>query len=475
MKQAKERLHKVVVIGATPAGIAATNKLGELGVPVTLVDTAFDMDRKLASDDLRLKSGVSFNHAHRPGLIRIFRNPSIKCILPAQVTSIKHSHQGFRVGITKEQTFVDPEKCILCGRCVEMCPVQGCGADNAMTINSRRSLPGRAVIDKRRVPLCRENCPLGVNVQGYVALVRAGRFEEALALIREKNVLPGICGRICTHPCETACRRGDHDESVAIRDIKRFLADYESNGKVREIARPQRSEKIAVVGSGPAGLAAAAEMARFGCAVTIFEKEKQAGGLLRYGIGPHRLPRNILDRELAYVGSLGVEILTGKEIDLAADLTELTKKFNAVIVTAGSWADRKLGVPGEDLEGVSGCIDFLTRLYRGEVTSLKEQVAVIGDGNAAYDLARALTRIGADVSIVSWFGKEKIPADPEEVAAAAEEGIRVIDNTQVVGFEGKNNRFSSLKCRPTQPGALDANGIAWPVVVPDSKAFFSGI
>ncbi len=229
MKRAKERLHKVVVIGATPAGIAATNKLGELGIPVTLVDTETDMDRKLSEDALRLKSGVAFNHAHRPGLIRILRNPSIKCILPAHISSIKHSHQGFRVGITRDQTFVDPEKCILCGRCIEVCPVQDCSADNAITINSRQSLPGRAVIDKRRVPLCRESCPLGVNVQGYVALVKEGRFEEALGLIREKNILPGICGRICTHPCESVCRRSEHDGAVAIRDIKRFLADYETD------------------------------------------------------------------------------------------------------------------------------------------------------------------------------------------------------------------------------------------------------
>jgi NADPH-dependent glutamate synthase beta subunit-like oxidoreductase/NAD-dependent dihydropyrimidine dehydrogenase PreA subunit len=471
MKRAKERLHKVVVIGATPAGIAATNKLGELGIPVTLVDTQADMDRKLSEDALRLKSGVAFNHAHRPGLIRILRNPSIKCILPAHISSIKHSHQGFRVGITREQTFVDPEKCILCGRCIEVCPVQDCSADNAISMNSRQSLPGRAVIDKRRVPLCRENCPLGVNVQGYVALVKEGRFEEALALIREKNILPGICGRICVHPCESVCRRSDHDGAVAIRDIKRFLADYESDSKVDHTPKHQRSEKIAIVGSGPAGLAAAAEMARQGCCVTIYEKEEQAGGLLRYGIGPHRLPRNILDKELSYVQSLGVEIITNHAIDFNGGLTELTRKFDAVILTAGSWADRKLGVDGEDLEGVFGCIDFLAQLYRGDITSLKEKVAVIGDGNAAYDLARALSRIGADVSIVSWFDKEKIPADPEEIAAAAEEGIPVIDNTQVVGFEGSNGRFERLKCRPTKAGKPDANGIEWPVLIKDSDAF----
>ncbi|MDA8402986.1 MAG: 4Fe-4S binding protein, partial [Desulfobacteraceae bacterium] len=204
MKQPKERLHRVVVVGATPAGIAAANKLGELGIPMALIDSSADLDVKLSENSLRLKSGVGFQHAHRPGLIRILRNPGIKCILPAKVTSVKHSHQGFRIAIKQMQTFVDPGQCVLCGRCVTACPVQDCGTETAVRMGSRQSLPGRAVIDKRRMPLCRENCPLGVNVQGYMALVKDRKFEQALALIRERNVLPGICGRICIHPCEAA-------------------------------------------------------------------------------------------------------------------------------------------------------------------------------------------------------------------------------------------------------------------------------
>ncbi|RJP84578.1 MAG: 4Fe-4S dicluster domain-containing protein [Desulfobacteraceae bacterium] len=470
MKQPKERLHRVVVVGATPSGIAAANKLGELGIPVTLIDGSADLDRKLSDDSLRLKSGVGFQHAHRPGLIRILRNPGIKCILPARVTSVKHSHQGFRVGVKQMQTFVDPDQCILCGRCVTICPVQDCGAENAVRINSRQSLPGRAVIDKRRLPLCRESCPLGVNVQGYMALVRERKFEQALDLIRERNVLPGICGRICTHPCEAVCRRGEKDGAVAIRDIKRFLADAASEGKTLHPPAPKRPEKIAVIGSGPAGLAAAAELARQGCGVTVFEKEKEAGGLLRYGIGPHRLPRNILDRELNYIRALGVETVTSHPVQLK-DLADLSRKFDGVILAAGSWADRRLGMPGEDLDGVFGCIDFLSRFYRGETTALKDRVAVIGDGNAAYDLARVLRRTGADVTIVSWFAKDQIPADPEEISGAADEGIRLMDQTRVVAFEGEKGRFRRLVCRPTQPGPPDASGICWPVSVPGSDSF----
>jgi len=166
MKRPKDRLHRVLVIGATPAGIAATNKLGELGIPVTLVDSDPDLDKKLSRDEWRFMSGVALNHAYRPGLIRILRNPDIKCILPAEITSLKHSPQGFRVGMKQAGTFVDAQKCILCGRCVDVCPVSTFNGEKAIRVNSRQSLPGRPVIDKRQQPPCQEKCPLGVNVQG---------------------------------------------------------------------------------------------------------------------------------------------------------------------------------------------------------------------------------------------------------------------------------------------------------------------
>ncbi|MBW1899526.1 MAG: FAD-dependent oxidoreductase, partial [Deltaproteobacteria bacterium] len=373
MKRPKDRLHRVIVIGATPAGITATNKLGELGIPVTLVDSDSNIDRKLSREEWKLKTGMQLNHAHRPGLIRIFRNPGIKCILPAKVNSVKHNPQGFRVSLTQKQTFVDPERCTLCGRCLEACPVLIGENEKAVTIDSRLSLPGRAVIDKRRIPRCRENCPLGVNAQGYIALAKEGKYVEALELIREKNVLPAICGRICTHPCEENCRRGELDDSVSIRNIKRFLVDYEmensENNSVKKssgTAEP-RDEKFAVIGSGPSGLAAAAELAGYGCRVTVFEKEEEPGGMLRYGIGPYRLPRNILDLEIDYIRELGVTFQTSSPVDPDKDLDRLKNEFNAVIFCTGTWNDRSLGVPGEELEGVEGCLSFLTRFYRGSV------------------------------------------------------------------------------------------------------------
>jgi NADPH-dependent glutamate synthase beta subunit-like oxidoreductase/Pyruvate/2-oxoacid:ferredoxin oxidoreductase delta subunit len=471
MKSPKNRLHRVVVLGATPAGVAAANKLGELGIPVTLVDKEADLNTKLADDTYRLQSGVPFNFAHRPGLIRLLRNPGVRWLMPATVTSAKHNQQGFAVKVAPQQTFVDPERCTLCGQCTAICPVADDNGVKPIVFDSRAALPGRAVIDKRQEPLCQANCPLGVNVQGYIALVKAGRYVEALGLIRKDNVLPGICGRVCHHPCEAACRRADVDAPLAIRDIKRFVADFGSRQHQTDppSVGPTRTEKIAVVGSGPAGLAAAADLARQGFNVTIFEKEAQAGGLLRYGIGPHRLPRNILDSELAAIEAMGVTIRTSHAVDMTAGLEDLKKEFASIILTVGSWADRKLGVPGEELAGVEGCLVFLKKFYIGRITSLKEDVAVIGDGNAAFDLARVLHRIGAKVTLVSWFPHNMIPADEEEVTAAQAEGIQIIDGRQVTAFNGVSGKLKSLTLMPTHPGDPDANGIAWPVIEDDGQ------
>lgn len=475
MKTPKDRLQRVLVIGATPAGLAAANKLGEMGVPVTLVDRDADLDAKLNREEWCFASGVSANYALRPGLIRLLRNPRIKSVLPGEITSLKHTPQGFSAHIKTTPVFVDPDRCTLCGRCADICPSRGPDGSKPIHFGGRQSLPGRPTIDKRRKPLCQEACPLGVNAQGYMALARAGRFAEALELVRQDNVLPGICGRVCTHPCEAACRRAELDEPVAIRDIKRFLADTERDQPIKSPStslEARRREAVAIVGSGPAGLAAAAELARLGYSVTVFEREKEPGGLLRYGIGPYRLPRDILDREIRAIQEMGVRFQTGTAVDLADGGEELKKRgFAAVLVAAGCWTDRRLGVPGEDLEGVEGCIEFLSHLYRDGLTQLHERVAVVGDGNAAFDLARALVRLGAQVTLLSWFPEAMIPGDSAEVTAAREEGVTITASTQVTAFLGESGRMKRLRCIATQPGKPDANGIPWPVPVSGAPAF----
>ncbi len=468
----KDRLHRVLVIGATPAGLAATNKLGEMGIPVTLVDPDPDLDKKLSREEWRLASGLPLSYALRPGLLRILRNPRIRSVIPGKITALRHTRQGFSARLKTIQTFVDPDRCTLCGRCAEICPVSSPSGLKPVQYSGRQSLPGRPVIDKRRQPLCQANCPLGVNAQAYIAFARVGKFAEALDLIRRDNILPGICGRVCTHPCELACRRGELDDPVAIRDIKRYVADYDlthPHGPLPSVS--PRPERIAIIGSGPSGLAAAADLARLGYPVTVYEKEEMPGGLLRYGVGPYRLPRNILDHEIDCIKKLGVRFRTSTPVDLSSGLLDVKAEFSAVILATGAWRDRKLKVPGEDLDGVKGCVEFLGKVYRGEIKEFKEKVAVVGDGNAAFDLARALVRLGAQVTIVSWVPGDLIPADRDEIAAAREEGISIIDRTQVIAFAGRDGKLNGLRCALTRPGEPDGKGISWPIIVPGNEPF----
>ncbi|MBI5845485.1 MAG: FAD-dependent oxidoreductase [Deltaproteobacteria bacterium] len=471
MKRTKDRLHRVMVIGATPAGIAAVNKLGELGVPVTLVDPDPDLNEKLAREEWRLPSGVALNYAHRSGLLRILRNPSIRLIAPAEVLSVKNTAEGFSARIRSRSVYVDETRCTLCGACAKVCPISMPDGSKPLAYAGRMSLPGRARIEKRNEPPCKQGCPLGVNAQAYLALAKAGRHAEALSVVRRDNVLPGICGRVCSHPCEKDCRRAEIDAPLTIRAIKRFLADWEISHPQDDPCafEPFRGQKVAVIGSGPAGLAAAADLAGLGYEVTILEREKEAGGLLRYAIGPYRLPREILDREITRIEAMGVKIETGRGLDFKKDLTALAKKYDAVLLAVGSWTDRKLGMPGEDLKGVEGAVFFLSKVHRKEISSLPGKTAIIGDGNSAFDVARTVKRLGGDPTIISWFPADMIPADEDEIRAAAEEGIPIIFKTRVVEFEGRGGKLAGLVCRATRPGKPDANGIAWPVTVPDSK------
>ena len=392
------------------------------------------------------------------------RNPRTRLVLPASVKSIKHTPQGFSIRYRKAPTYIDGDKCTLCGLCFQACPAIGPDGEKALKYGGRHALPGRPVIDKRMTPLCQASCPLGVNVQGYMALTRAGKYAEALELIRKDNVLPGICGRVCTHPCEAACRRSEIDQSLAIRDIKRFVADSAPPAPFQHKPVKPRPEKIAVVGSGPAGLAAASDLARLGYRVTVFEKEKAPGGLLRYGIGPHRLPRAVIDREVDYLHGLGVQFHLGSEYRPPEG-----SQFSAVVLATGLWEDRKIGAPGEDLETVPGCVSFLSAVHRGEIKSLSGKTAVIGDGNSAFEAARTLARLGAEVTLISWFPGELIPADEQEVEEAAKEGIAIKTSLRAVEFLGEGGRLKAIRLVPTVPGPPDVNGIPWPVAVKGGK------
>ena len=251
---------------------------------------------------------------------------------------------------------------------------------------------------KRRLPPCRAACPARVNVQGYVSLIQKGRFKEAVELIRKDMPFPAICGRVCFSPCEDACARVNLDQAVAIRALKRLVADIErEQGRVKpEPILKTHTEKVAIVGAGPAGLTVAYELAKLGYPVTVFERMHEPGGMMRYSIPDFRLRKFVVANEIAYIKDIGVEIKTGIEFGREITLESLWNEgYKAVFVAIGTQLSSKMNIPGEGLEGVIHILEFLRAALLGQHVDVGERVGVIGGGNSAIDAARTAKRFGA--------------------------------------------------------------------------------
>jgi len=310
---------------------------------------------------------------------------------------------------------------------------------------------------------CTAECPLGTNVKAYVSLVAAGRFLEALDVVRQTNPFPGICGRVCPHPCEDTCRRREIDQAVSIAALKRFIADYE----LRHGALPHltvsggKQGRVAVVGAGPAGLTAAADLAREGYTVTVFEALPVAGGMMAVGIPAYRLPRDILRVEIAAIQALGVEILTNTPVGHKPIFDDLADQFDAVFVATGVQKPRRLGIPGED-EIRHGLVDWATFLREtalGGGLKPGDDVVVIGGGNTAIDCARVALRLGSrNVRVLYRRSRQEMPAFSEEVGHAEEEGVTVdflVGPSTLLHEEG---RLVGVECVRMRLGKRDASG-----------------
>ncbi len=321
---------------------------------------------------------------------------------------------------------------------------------------------------------CTQACPAGINVKAYVSLIAEKRFAEALAVIRQRCPLPGICGRVCPHPCELVCERRAVDAPIAIRVLKRFVADYET--EVPDIALPSNrtgnGEKVAIVGSGPAGLTAAYDLVLAGYSVTVYESEGQPGGMLRHGITSYRLPREILDREIETLCRAGIEIRTGCRVGVDLGLEDLLDQgYDAALLAVGAQLGRHLGVDGEErCVGVKDALTFLRRVNDGDRTSPGDRVVVIGGGSTAVEAARSALRLGAQsVDILYRRYREELLADPEEIAAAEAEGIAfrfLVTPTRVV-TDGESLR--GLECVRVGLGEPDASGRRRPIEIPGSQ------
>ncbi len=307
---------------------------------------------------------------------------------------------------------------------------------------------------------CENACPANVNVPGYLALIAAGRVKDAYHLIRQENPFPSVCGRVCTHPCESKCRRRQMDEPLAISDLKRYVADemFKSNEPFVDLVFPKKDKSIGIIGAGPSGLTCAYYLARLGYDVTVYEAQPVAGGVLIFGIPEYRLPKAVLKKEIDTIKQVGVSIITDVEVGKDISFDELRSKHDAIYISTGAQLSRKVGIEGESLPGVYHGFDLLKDVNLGKRVNLEGIVAVIGGGSTAFDAARVAVRKGArEVHIFYRRALEDMPADQSEVKEAIEEGVVIHELVRPIEFLGKKH-VNQIKFIRMELKGFDSDG-----------------
>jgi NADPH-dependent glutamate synthase beta subunit-like oxidoreductase len=474
---------EVVVIGGGLAGLRAALEAAGAGARVSLVEerahlggAVLEQDRASAGDTQALGLSAALTK-------QVLAHPSIRVFTNASVESVSRKDGGVNIKLRWSPARVDA-KCDACGECLRVCPIkpydtfnEGLVLRTAIDFRGPRTLGGGYNIEKE-TPACQERCPVHIDIRRYVGLVACGEYEEAIRVIRERNPLPAVCGRVCNHPCESACNRGHQDEPVAIDALKRFAATYETalrkEGKLPP-PRPRRKDtgiKVAVVGAGPAGLTVAHDLAMDGYRPTIFEAAPVPGGMLWLCIPEYRLPRDIIMNDVSYIQELGVEIKYDSPISRDLTVDDLLKQdFRAVFLGVGAHKGLKLKVPGEDdFRGFVDCIEFLRKVNLGGTAKPGNRVVVIGGGNSAIDSARTALRLGCEeVAILYRRSRREMPANPWEVDEAEREGVKIHYLAAPVKITGSGGKVSGMVCTKMALGKLDASGRRSPVPVEGSE------
>ncbi|MFC1939827.1 FAD-dependent oxidoreductase [Chloroflexota bacterium] len=463
----------VLIVGGGIAGIQAALEVADSEHQVYLVEREPSIGGHMIQLDKTFPTLDCSACILTPKMTLAGSHPYIKIMSYSEVAEVSGYIGNFKVKVRQKPRYIVLADCNGCGDCERVCPVEVPSEFN-VGLNNRKAVyrpfpqavPGAYVIDKLGKSPCSATCPAGVNAHGYVALISQGKFKEALELLRRTMPFAGICGRVCTHPCEKECERGNVDHPIAIRTLKRFIADYEVKNGREKIAPAERTkeEEVAIIGSGPAGLACAYDLIGQGYPVTVFEAAPKAGGMLRYAIPDYRLPKDIVDNEIAYVQELGVEIKTGTPI---TDIELLFKQgYKAVFLSTGAWSSQKLGIPGEDIEGVIHALDFLRKVNEGEKPKLGSKVAIIGGGNAAVDAARTATRLGAkDVKVIYRRSRAEMPVIPSEIDEMEQEGVKVQFLAAPVKVLVEKGKLVALECIKMELGEPDASGRRRPVPI----------
>jgi len=469
------------VVGNSVAAIQAALTLAQMGVEVKVITNSAALGWEDAASGVLDSSSPDHRYLW-PLLLRVTSHPLITLYSSAEVERIEGQKDSFRIQVVQHPRYISEDLCTSCGRCQDECSVRLTSLlkDQKITHSAihtplldARATPSAYVIDKNGFAPCHAACLLGINVQGFVSLLANDKADGALALISEAAPLAGILGRVCTHPCEDSCNRAKVDSPVYIRALHRYAADNAHRGITyrRKFPAGSRVGKIAIVGSGPAGLTAAWELTRRGYSPTVFESHGVIGGMLATGIPRFRLPREVREREIAAIQNLGVDIRTGITVGRDVTFGYLKERgYRAFFLSIGAQHDNKLNIPGEELEGVVDSVSLLLTLNLKVDIFVGSNVVVIGGGNAAVDAARSAFRSGAgEVTIFYRRTKAEMPANLEEVEEAIQEGVNIEYCTVPVEILGDGGRVTGIHCQRTSLGKeIMPNGQLRPEPVPDT-------
>jgi heterodisulfide reductase subunit A len=463
---------KAMVVGAGIAGITAALKIAKAGYQVYLVEREEIIGGKMAQFDKTFPTLDCSGCILTPKTSEVGRHHNIEILTKSQIMDLSGFVGNFKVRVLQKPRYVRLDKCTGCGDCQQVCPIDipspfelGMTTRHPISRPFPQAIPNTYSILRAGMPPCQAVCPAGVNVQGYMTLTGAGKFAEALALVRERMPFASICGRICVRPCESACKRGQLDAPSAICHTKRFLGDYEREHGLRSnppMSEP-RGKKVAVVGSGPAGLSASYYLAVEGYEVTVFEKLPVLGGMLTVGIPDYRLPRDIIDAEIGNLSAMGVAFRTGVTFgqDITIDDIE-DQGYQAIFLSTGLHVSRSLGIDGEDLSGVMGGTDLLRKVALKEEVKVGQQVVVIGGGNVAIDVARTAIRLGARrVDLVCLEKRDEMPALEREICEALEEGVVIHNSWGPKAFRGEDRTVLGVEFKRCTE-VFDENGVFSP-------------